>query len=315
MPTSYRVAFIAGAARSGTTIMNRVLGAHQDAVHLAEPYYLWFYHLGALDDDYIPPDSVGPKEIEFIRRQFDAVARRTGKRLIIDKLPEHSFNLPVLHKVFPDALFLHMLRDGRDATLSIKKEWAERLRMVEGKDYGAFAKRALTKLGRQPLWRLRALYAWYELKNNFSLRPSRYLNKGKWKGQAAYGLRFRGWEKMLAEGPLTRFQAHQWLAPVEQIRQDFPSLPAGNVMEMRYEDLVGDDYDDAVRRAIEFVGLPDSDAFRAAVPQLQLGNTAKWPNELSAPEIRELGAVVADKLIELGYESDAGWLRKYDTAA
>lgn len=315
MPSDYNVVFIVGAARSGTTIMNRILGSHPDAVHLPEPYYLWYYHLGELDDDYIPPESVGGRQCAFIRRQFDHVARVTGKRFIIDKLPEHSFNLPVLHRVFPDAKFLHILRDGRDATLSIKKEWQDRQRMVRQRDYWAFAERAIGKLRSQPVWRLRALYAWYELKTGFSLRPSRYLNKGKWRGRAAYGLRFRGWEQMLDDGPLIRFQAHQWLQPVTQIRKDLPRLPSEQVLELRYEDLVSDDPRRAIDAAAELVGLSDTQGFRSALPAVHSGNTGKWAEELTADEMREIGAVVADMLVELGYESDDRWLRQYETAA
>lgn len=35
-----------------------------------------------------------------------------------DKTPAHSFHMPVLQQLFPKARFIHMLRDGRDVTVS-----------------------------------------------------------------------------------------------------------------------------------------------------------------------------------------------------
>ena len=38
-----------------------------------------------------------------------------------DKTPEYIYNLPVLHTLFPEAKFIHILRDGRDVALSTFK--------------------------------------------------------------------------------------------------------------------------------------------------------------------------------------------------
>lgn len=35
-----------------------------------------------------------------------------------DKTPAHSFHIPLLRSLFPQARFIHVLRDGRDATVS-----------------------------------------------------------------------------------------------------------------------------------------------------------------------------------------------------
>lgn len=38
-----------------------------------------------------------------------------------DKTPEYNLNLPVLAEIFPDAQFIHIVRDGRDVALSNRK--------------------------------------------------------------------------------------------------------------------------------------------------------------------------------------------------
>jgi hypothetical protein len=38
--------------------------------------------------------------------------------LVGDKTPDYARNLPTLHALFPEAKFIHLIRDGRDVQLS-----------------------------------------------------------------------------------------------------------------------------------------------------------------------------------------------------
>jgi hypothetical protein len=49
---------------------------------------------------------------------YQLYAERAGKRRWGDKTPMYMQNLRLLERLFPDALFLHLIRDGRDAALS-----------------------------------------------------------------------------------------------------------------------------------------------------------------------------------------------------
>ena len=63
-------------------------------------------------------------------------ARAEGGHRFCEKTPRNNFIVPFLAEAFPDAVFLHILRDGRDAALShMKKPWlAERMRNESGFD-------------------------------------------------------------------------------------------------------------------------------------------------------------------------------------
>jgi LPS sulfotransferase NodH len=52
---------------------------------------------------------------------FRAYADRFGKVRWGDKRPAYVFNLAVLTRLFPDAQFVHVVRDGRDCVASLKK--------------------------------------------------------------------------------------------------------------------------------------------------------------------------------------------------
>ena len=307
MSAPLQVAFIVGSPRSGTTILQEILGIHPQIGHFYEPYYIWYFHVKDQTTDYIPGGAISQKETKWIRNKFILFGKLLGKNFVLDKLPEHSFNLPILTKVFPNAKIIHIIRDGRDVVLSIKKEWKRRQRIVEHRGFGGLLRTATNMFRRQPFWRFRALALWHELKNNFSLNPSRYLNKAKWKGEVGWGPRFIGWEKVLHTESLIRFHAYQWLNCIAQIQKDLPSVSRSNVFTLRYEDMVSDNYQYLVSEIMDFLQLPCTRTYIGTMPKIRLGNTKKWQKELSQGEIKEIGPIVADKLIELGYESNKNW--------
>src|SRR2546426_6079816 len=67
-----------------------------------------------------PPDDLA----DAVRRLFAMYARLSGKPLYGDKTPRYVLNLPQLADLFPEARFVHIIRDGRDVTMSLlEKDW------------------------------------------------------------------------------------------------------------------------------------------------------------------------------------------------
>lgn len=314
MPSA-RYAFIVGSPRSGTTILGNILESHTDVGHLYEPYYIWYYHAKDLSTDYIDPADVGPKELDWIRRQFRQFAARTGASLVVDKSPDHCFNVPIVQAAFPEAKFVHILRDGRDAVLSIKKEWQKRGRLVANRNLRAMAKTTAEMLARQPLYYFRAMAVWYELRTRLKSaqtifrNPSSFFNKAKWGGYAGWGPRFHGWQEVLSEESLISFHAYQWLRCVEQLQADLARIPPDNVYEVRYEDLVSARHRETIERLAAFLGLSCSSDFFSRLPPLKLGNSKKWSHELTEREILDIGPILTPKLRELGYAEGDDWYR------
>jgi len=79
------------------------------------------------------PDSwlAGPRNIPSV---FDGVfgffAKREGKIRWCEKTPMHVLHLPLLKAQFPEAKFLHIIRDGRDAAASFNRRWNYRPEMT-----------------------------------------------------------------------------------------------------------------------------------------------------------------------------------------
>lgn len=67
-----------------------------------------------------PPESRA-SYAAFLRYFMDQVALREGKRRWAEKTPNHVFHMEELAEEFPDARFVHVVRDGRDVALSQRR--------------------------------------------------------------------------------------------------------------------------------------------------------------------------------------------------
>jgi hypothetical protein len=58
---------------------------------------------------------------DFLRIVMEAIARNQGMPRWAECTPLHLLNLPLIKKVVPDALIIHIIRDGRDVTASLHR--------------------------------------------------------------------------------------------------------------------------------------------------------------------------------------------------
>ena len=141
--------FVLGVSRSGTTLLRVVLDRSPGIAIPDESFFIPVLarrHRGKVDrarflDDLsrlqvlaawdLSPADVGPRlrpgmrTGEAIASIFEAYAANVGKPRWGDKTPMYMRHLPLLEQLFPDAQYVHLIRDGRDAALSF-------LRMPEG---------------------------------------------------------------------------------------------------------------------------------------------------------------------------------------
>ncbi|HEU5279210.1 MAG TPA: sulfotransferase [Gaiellaceae bacterium] len=133
---------VLGVRRSGTTLLRVMLDRHSDLAVPDESYFvpqLADRHLRTVDPDEfvddlrridtlvewdVPLDEVRARLSEgmptgaAIATVYAVYAEQRGKRRWGDKTPMYMQNLRLLERLFPDALFVHLIRDGRDAALS-----------------------------------------------------------------------------------------------------------------------------------------------------------------------------------------------------
>jgi hypothetical protein len=145
--------FIVGAARSGTTLVQRLLDAHPMLAVVNETYWVprkfrertgltrdglvtralidqlmaspKFNRMGLSLDDLtrLMPSDDAITYARYVSSLFDLFATRHGKSLAGDKTPGYVRRMAQLHELFPCARFVHIIRDPRDLCLSML-EWS-----------------------------------------------------------------------------------------------------------------------------------------------------------------------------------------------
>ncbi|HEY1605396.1 MAG TPA: sulfotransferase [Allosphingosinicella sp.] len=115
--------FIVGFPRSGTTLLEQVLEQHPDVTTLAEKEC--FESAASLVADRarfeafcaMPDEALDPYRADYWKAVEAEGIDATGK-VFVDKHPFHSFKLPLIARLFPDAILLFARRDPRDTVLS-----------------------------------------------------------------------------------------------------------------------------------------------------------------------------------------------------
>jgi hypothetical protein len=286
--------------------LGQILGKHPLIAEWYEPYFVWDYYFGKKTDDIRVQSDATPKVREFITKEFQYFTKKAQKDIVIDKSPTHVFHIPFIHAIYPNAKWIHILRDGRDVTLSIHKEWRKRALITENSDYLGFFKLTKEFLKRQPYLRNKLQALFFELKTRHTLIPSKLLNKSKWQGYAGWGPRFGGWQELIKKMSTLEFNSYQWLYCINQIYEDKGFLSEDNLIEIRYEQLISNP-EDVLEKVLYFLNLAFPKSFMRKIPKLKSDNFNKWEKEFSLSQKMEISSVLTEKLIELNYETNPNW--------
>ncbi|MHC4414611.1 MAG: sulfotransferase family protein [Planctomycetota bacterium] len=145
------VLFVVGCQKSGTTWVERLLDGHPNVCCRGEGHFndvagpLLEHAVKLYNDEAKTSWTLDEKEIFSVVRMFtDQVL---GKYLrscpepdaitvIGDRTPEAAVGLPALGTLYPQARFVHVIRDGRDGAVS---GWAQLHRVGEADRFATFA--------------------------------------------------------------------------------------------------------------------------------------------------------------------------------
>jgi hypothetical protein len=270
--------FIVGCARSGTTLVHRIVDAHPEIAITPEMH--WITRQFESRNGLVTPELVSElsghkrftqfeiprEEFEgllgsgetlpyptFLRRVFGLYGKIKNKPLVGNKTPAYVRSIPTFHALWPDAKFVHIIRDGRDVCISILN-WKKAERIVG---------------------------------------------------------RYASWE----EDPVST-TALWWERKVRKAREDGAALGPGLYHETLYEDLV-EDPERECKRLCEFLGVPYDDAmirFHEGRERVKPGRSAKsawlrvtsglrdWRTQMCTGDVERFEAAAGDLLEELGYE-------------
>jgi hypothetical protein len=256
--------FIIGAARSGTTFLGDCIGRLPEVTYHHEP------PATKAAGRYVYEGLWGYRRArEFYRLVYRWLVRveRDGDLRFAEKTPTNIFLIPFLAKAFPDAKFIHIIRDGRDASSShMHKPW------------------------------LRAEDAW-----SGEREPGGYLH-GPW---PSFWVEPERREEFLRTSDARRM-AWAWRRYTEAGLRDGRALGPDRYHELRYEDLVREPLDEA-ERILDFLGIgrkASRDSFSSAAMRADDSSVGTWRSTFYPSEMGESESEAGDLLRQLGYVDD-----------
>ncbi len=214
---------IIGAPRSGTNMLRDVLCSLPGVGTWPcdEINYIWRYRNAEKSTDEFTPEMASEKIRNYVAKQFEKIGKKYKLHTVVEKTCANSLRIGFLQKIFPDAYFIFIYRNGIDASVSARKRWHARL------DISYIIKKAKYV---PPLDLPR--YAIKYLKNRL------YLIFSGEKQLATWGPKINNLEQLTKKLELIEVCGEQWNTCVLKSIKGLELLPEKQVFKISYESFV-----------------------------------------------------------------------------
>lgn len=179
---------------------------------------------------------------------FNSIRSLGSGSCFVSKRIANNLRVALLHKIFPDARFVVLIRDGRAVADSLSRvDWWDRS------------------------------FVW-------------------WYGDTPAVWRAQG-------GDPWEICARNWVEEVNVIEDGLRTVPDEHVLRIRYEDLVANPTD-VFGRVADFVGFPDEGDWRRSLAELPiLDRNEAWRARLSPSVVERITAIQRSELQRFGYDA------------
>ena len=254
--------FIIGSPRSGTTFLGECLGTIPEISYHFEPVLI-----KAAARYIYTKEWSGDRAKNFYRQVYGWLMRlqQDGDLRLAEKTPRNSFIIPFLAEAFPNAKFIHIIRDGRDVALSLtRKPWYNNeLNGSIMREPGGYL------CGSTPRF-------WVESERDREFETTDNIHRCIW----------------------------LWRRYIEAATAGMNSLLPGQGLELRYEDLVTNPEREG-DRLLDFmaINLDDSrNIFQQyLISNARLDSVGKWQKSLTAEDINNVKTEALDWLNKYDY--------------
>lgn len=288
MKKNFKPIIIIGAPRTGTNMLRDIISAQPGFATWPcdEINYIWRYGNSGFPTDELIPDQVIPSIKKYIRKQFQLIAQRYHSLNIVEKTCANCLRLDFVDSLFPEAHFINIQRDGRDAASSALKRWKapldipyilKKVRFVPMKDLPYYGARYLkTHFHRMFFSQEKSLSIW--------------------------GPKFAGYEQVVKEKTLIEVCGVQWLRCLQKSREVFEKrIAPERYIRVKYEDFVKDPVTQSAR-IFEYFSLSfDKHTLQEACKTVRQNSVGKWQKDLSPEQKKLLSVLLNEELKKSGY--------------
>jgi hypothetical protein len=275
---------VLGNVRSGTTMLQNMIGLDPDSVTWFEPRTIWAYAAPMRRHDLFDTSDATPRVKRYIRGRFLKFQEAHGNKRIIEKTPSNLMRIPYVNEIFPEALYVYILRNPLSYIFSSEILWKQSI------NKGKFIKR----LNETPTIQL-PCYLPRLAADLFSKRilKRRYVS--------VWGVRYPGIQADLKSLSTFEVIAKQWTAASHQAEADLHLL-GDRMLQLRYEDLV-------TNPAIEFekiynhLGMDYSANIKKQIQNIVQSNRQNKWQKLDSAIVSKCIPQMADEMVRQGYNS------------
>lgn len=263
-PSLKQPLFLIGSPRSGTTFLGKCIASLPEISYHFEPIAT------KAAARYVYEGRWSETEAKWFYKSVYKWLMRVhfnGNLRFAEKTPRNCFLIPFLAKAFPDAQFIHILRDGRDVALSLsKKPWFLASEAKSGRfepggyPYGPFAQ------------------FWVEPERVKEFETTSDIHRCIW----------------------------VWKRFTEEAINGLQGLSSNRYLEIRYESLAFETHKET-QRLKDFLNINSStsfESFRKALLEVNPKLSAKWKTQLSDNQLSEIDYEAGELLSSLGYYSE-----------
>lgn len=276
---SYQPIILIGSARSGTKILRDTIATHPDVNKIGfDINFIWKRFNEDIEHDKLEPSLASKKVINYIRRYFKKSVQ--DKPILIEKTVSNTLRIPFVHKVFPDAKFIFLYRDGRDAVESVMRQWGQ----APSSNY------LIKKFLSVPFIDVTPYLF------SYLIDLVRIKLKLKTTNDYVWGVKHPNYEKDLKNKSLLEFCAIQWNHCIQTMltEQNTNSI---NMITIKYEDFINQPRVE-LKKVGKFIGL-SSEAFDTT--NIRKGSVGTAQRNLSKDDFVLLEQLTTAHLKTLGY--------------
>lgn len=277
--------FIIGNVRSGTTILSDILSQHKDVAFWLEPKYIWRYGNAAAKHDRRTAKEASSRVRNYIQKRFFDFTQSKGKTRFMEKTPSNVFRIPFMYEVFPNALFVNIIRNGRDSSLSAEKKWTNK------PDSTAITRRLTSN--EIPITEL-PYYGFAAVRDILgrTILPSKGF---------IWGQQFEGIHEYRKNHSVIETCAMQWAEGQRISLSDLKVIPEAQKISIRYED-ISSDLSVEINRVLNFLELPEDQNMINYAKQKVFNTKNRVYSDEDKKKLQTIEPIIKEQMNILGYK-------------
>jgi len=282
---AFKPVVVIGAARSGTNMLRDILTSLPgiDTWPCDEIPFIWRHGNRGHAHDEFTPRMARNDVVDFVRKSFRNTANPSTE-LLVEKTCANSLRVEFIDRILPDARYVYVVRDGRDAAASAMLRWRSGFDLRY-----SLAKARYVPLGDLPYYGSR-----------FLLNRLNRLTSGD-RRLATWGPIFEGLRDLPHDTPLHVLAARQWARCVDRSDAAFAAMDDKRVVRVRYEDFVRDPAPGLADIAAGLDIRISDQAVRNAVEGVRGNSIGKGARSLPADVLADVEDIASATLARHGY--------------